>query len=436
MPANASRHDWERTVAFLAWRVNLVIWLERLGPVLFATCTSGAIALFALRRLEHPLEWAWGGTLMAAAAGAAVVWWRASPHFFSRADARILIERQWRLDARLTAATEGIVAWPAVPAARPRLLVWNPAAVLGWSGAGVMLLAASLWLPVPAPAAARPPITEKPPSLAQTEALLRELARLDVATPESLEQLATQARELAQRLPEEQYTHAGLEAADTLRDQTMSAIDNLARDLESAASALAPFEAGAGMLPDELVKAAADQMGAALQGLRDGRLKPSEELMSSLRAAGASHLKGLTPQQLSSLRGQLNAAAGRTRTVQGAAGAGARIARPGNGLANGEGRGFGQGGIERGRGDAPLSFAPDPSAALTGLMQGLGNDDLERAVLGDLVETSKDRHEVDREKLAGPTSAGAVAAPARGGEAVWVDRLTPDERAVLKDFFK
>jgi hypothetical protein len=31
---------------------------------------------------------------------------------------------------------------------------------------------------------------------------------------------------------------------------------------------------------------------------------------------------------------------------------------------------------------------------------------------------------------------GSVSAPASGGEAVWVNRLTPTERAALKSFFK
>jgi hypothetical protein len=33
-------------------------------------------------------------------------------------------------------------------------------------------------------------------------------------------------------------------------------------------------------------------------------------------------------------------------------------------------------------------------------------------------------------------AAGAVAEPGKGGEVVWVDRLTPKERAALKEFFK
>lgn len=436
MSPEASRQYWERTTAFLAVRINIAIWLERFAPVLFGVCTAGAVVLYALRRLDRPVEWGWVGLLIGAVAGAAFVWWRLARSFFSRRDARILLERQWRLDAALTAATEGITPWPPAATAKPRVLVWQASAILGWLAAAIILLAASVWLPVTVAAAAPPRPVEKPPSLAQTEALLRELARADVAAPESIDQLAAQARELANRPAEEQYTHSGLEAADTLRDQTMSAIENLARELESASSALAPLESASGALADEAVKGAADQLGAALQGLRDGRLKPSENLLSTLNAAGASHLRGLSPQQLSRLRSALNAASGRVRGVAGAAGAGARIARPSQTPGEGEGFGVGTGEVTRGRGDAPLFFSRDPSARLEGLMQGLGNDDLARATLGDLVETSKDRHEVDRTRAAGPTSAGVVAAPARGGEAVWIDRLTPAERAVLKDFFK
>lgn len=436
MSSAASRQYWERTTAFLAVRINVAIWLERFVPVLFGICTAGAVGLYALRRLDRPVEWGWAGVLAGLLIGAVFVWWRAARGFFSRRDARIFLERQWRLDAALTAATDGIAPWPPVAAAQPRVLAWQASAVAGWLAAAALLLAASVWLPVPAGASVPPRPVEKPPSLAQTEALLRELAKADVASPESLDQLAAQARELANRPAEEQYTHSALEAADTIRDQTMGAVENLARELETASSALAPLESASGALADEVVKGAADQLGAALQGLRDGRLKPSEHLLSTLSAAGAAHLRGLSPQQLSRLRGALNAAAGRARGVAGAAGADARIARPGSGECEGTGPGPGSGGVGRGRGDAPLAFTNDPSAAQAGLMQGLGNEDLSRATLGDLVETSKDRHEIDPAKAAGPMSAGAVAVPARGGEAVWVDRLTPGERAVLKEFFK
>jgi hypothetical protein len=435
MSPAATRQYWERTTALLAARINLVIWFERFAPVLFGICTLGAVSLYALRRLDRPVTWGWAGVLGGVMLGSAIVRMMAAGRFFSRQDARILLERQWGLDAALTAASAGVATWPPASARKSRVVAWRASGVSMWVVAAFALLGASVWLPVPL--ASTPPAVpiEKPPALTQTEAMLRELARADVASPESLEQLATQARELGQRPTEEQYTHSALEAADTLRDQTMSAIENLARDLESASSALAPLESSSGALADEVVKSASDQLGAALQGLRDGRIKPSENLLAGLNAAGAAHLRGLSPQQLSRLRNALNGAAGRARGVAGAAGAGARIARPGDGPGQ-EGPGPGDGGVQRGRGDAPLSFARDPSAAQNGIMQGLGNDDLSRATLGDLVETSKDRPDVDPAKAAGPMSTGAIATPARGGEAVWVDRLTPAERAVLKDFFK
>ena len=63
-------------------------------------------------------------------------------------------------------------------------------------------------------------------------------------------------------------------------------------------------------------------------------------------------------------------------------------------------------------------------------------DALKNLALGDKLGTSAGAHDVDPQKSAGPMSAGAVAAPASGGEAVWVNRLTPAERAALNKFFK
>ena len=48
----------------------------------------------------------------------------------------------------------------------------------------------------------------------------------------------------------------------------------------------------------------------------------------------------------------------------------------------------------------------------------------------------KGEHTVDPSAYKGPTSAGAVAADGSGGETVWRDDLTPQEREVLRNFFK
>jgi len=139
--------------------------------------------------------------------------------------------------------------------------------------------------------------------------------------------------------------------------------------------------------------------------------------------------------------------------VLGAAGAGAMVAGAGTGTGQGSGQGqgngpgqsgrhglnpgngFGSGGPGGGGGTGPLTFGEKPSQAGDGTAQGLNGTDLSRAALGDRLETTSGTHEVDPTKAVGPISAGAVAAPAGGGEAVWIDRLTPAERAALKNFF-
>jgi hypothetical protein len=117
---------------------------------------------------------------------------------------------------------------------------------------------------------------------------------------------------------------------------------------------------------------------------------------------------------------------------------------PGQGKGFGKGRGrgdesgdgWGSGGEGGGGGHAPLQLAKDASDAGDGKAQALDGDPLKRFALGDKLGTSAGAHDVDPTKTAGPMSAGDIAAPASGGEAVWVNRLTPTERAALKKHFK
>ena len=433
MARTLPRSYWEQATTALQWRVNLAAWLEVFAPLVFFLCVGSSLLLLGLRRAEGPVWAAWAATGAGLMALTLWAWWRARDHFFGSTDARAYLERQLGLDATLSAAHEGVTAWPALPSARPPLLRWHAGPVLGWLGGAVLLLLAASLLPLPQSETVRP--VEKPPALAQTEQLLADLAATRIAAPESVEPIAEQARELANRSLEQQYSHGGLEAADALRDQSMNAVDQFSRGLEAAASALASLEAGAGKLGDEQIGGASEQLGAALQGLKNGRLKPNDSLLSQLNATGGGNLKGLSPSELSRLRGALSAASAELQRMLAENGGSARITGPG-GEAGGEGEQPGQGGINRGRGDAPLSFSADSAPSQEGQAQALGSDDLTRAAVGDMVGVTRDRPELDTSKLTGPGSAGAAAASASGGEAVWVNRLTPAERKVLKEFFK
>lgn len=429
---------WIRTISHLTWRINGVIWLERVAPGVFATAVIGAITFYALRRSDMPPGAGWGLLAAGVLVAGCTAWWRSRGGRFSQTEARVLLEYRLRLDAGLTAAEAGLAAWPR-PRPIPRnVVVWRSRAVAGWIAGGVAMVLAGLWLPVPATneVAVRP--LEKPPALVQTDAWLDALAKLDVVEPASVEPLAARAQELSRLSPENQYAHSGLEAADTLREQTAAAMQGLAHALESAEAALQPLEAGAASLSAEQLKAAGAQLEAALRAGSMGTLAMRADLQKALEACAANP-GSLSADAAAKLGASLAASAKQVRGIAGAAGAGAQIAgEAGLALMPGEGTGSmpGQGGVSRGPGTAPLSFSDTASEVASGKTETVSNTDLSRAALGDLLGTKTGEHELDPAAAQGVTSAGAPASAGAGGEAVWVNRLTPAERAALSRFFK
>ncbi|MCX6951389.1 MAG: hypothetical protein NTV51_04275 [Verrucomicrobia bacterium] len=424
----STRRFWETRATTLAWRINLAAWLALAAPVFFFVGSGFAIALYALRRAQNPLTPAWLALAVALGLAAVACAWRARRAFYSAAEARVLLESQLRLDTRLTAAAGGLVAWPAVPAPFPSVVRWQLRAPLGWLLTTAALLTLAVYAPVSRDGAGVH-AAGPPPSLLTAESMLAALKEMKLADPPAIEQLAERARELARRPADEQYSHSALEAADALRDQTSVAAASLARGLDAAASALRASNS------DTDMKSAAGRLAAALSGLKDGALPANKDLLANLPASAAD-LKNLTAEQREQLAKQLAQAGAQAGGVAGAAGAGARVAQPDPNSKPGEGQGVGAGGEGGGGGTAPLSLASLPSDAGDGLSQGINGDAFKRFSLGDKLGTTTGQHEKDPGKEIAPLSAGAVATPASGGEAVWVNRLTPAERAALKNFFK
>ncbi len=420
MSPASTRQFWETRATALAWRINFAAWLASAAPVFFFVATGSAVAIYALRRAQSAPASAWLGFAAAFALAALGCWWRARRGFYNSAEARVLLESHLRLDTRLTAATSGLVAWPAAPASLAPVVRWQLRAPGGWIAASAALLALAGFAPVPRDAAATH-ASGPAPAILQTESMLAALKEMKLADPQAIEQLADRARELARRPADEQYSHSALEAADALRNQTAVAAAGLARGLDAAADALRSTDSAD-------MKGSAGRLAAALAGLRDGSLPANKDLLANLPTTEA-ELAALTPEQRADLARALASAAGAARGVSGAAGAGAQVAQ-------GDPDGAGAGG-DGGDGDsAPLMLAKDASDAGDGTTQGLTLGSLKHFSLGDKLGTTMSTHDVDPKKAAGSTSAGAVAAPAQGGDAVWVERLTPAERAALKKFFK
>lgn len=450
-PTETQRH-WQRIIASVRRRINAAAWLERFAPGVFASGTAAAIVFFALRRLRVPgVEWGW--LVLAAGAGIAalVAWLLSRRAFFSNADARAFAEYHLNLDSRLSAAAGGYGSWPR-ESARAGLLRWKKGASGGWLAGAAAMVLAGLWLPVPATILRVAPV-EKPPALAQTEEWLKDLAQTNAVDPQSLENFEAQAGELASKPAETQYTHSALEAADSLREQTAQAMQSLARNFEAAEAGLSMLAAAHELnnnaaegettaAAEEQSRRAAAQLDKALQGMREGALCANGELLDALQKLDAKAMRELSAEEAAKLAKQLSEAGKAVRLVMGDPDAEGGKDAMGALLAAMEGDGGdparmrGNGGVSRGRGDAPLEFDRRESDAGSGNLQTVQNDDYTRAALGDKLGVQTGEHTVDRDAAQGPVGAGALAGAAQGGEAVWVNKLTPAEREALKEFFK
>jgi hypothetical protein len=286
---------------------------------------------------------------------------------------------------------------------------------LTWLGSAAALLVVASLAPVPRGSAVG--VTEKPPALVQTEAMLQQLEQLKAAEPRAVEELQQRAAELARKPAEQQYQHSALEAADALRQQTAAAITGLGRGLKSAAESAA----AAGRKDEK----AQDRLAAALAGLKGGQLPANSSLMPGDAA-------GLTAEQLAGLAEQLG---GLGAAALGIGGVEGEVPGIGEGLGQGEGTGFGSGGEGGGGDTGPLGLKPENSDAGAGKLAGLVPK-TPKLSIGDKVGTTNEAHDVDPNQATTPMSGGAVSGTAAGGEAVWVDRLTPTERAALRKFFK
>jgi hypothetical protein len=442
------RNYWRQAITGVTRRVNAAAWLERFAPGVFACGALGALVFYAARRVGFSsIGWAWGVLAVALGVAAFVAWRLARGAFFSRGDARVFLEYQLRINSRLSAAESGVSAWPRAGDGVPDVLRWRPGAAVGWFAGALALLAGGLWLPVPAPEISVVPV-EKPPALAQTEEWLKDLALTNAVDPRSIEDLEARARELASKPTENQYSHSALEAADALREQAAQAMQSLAREFESVestlsslASARASLAESGESLSDEQLKRAAEQLDRAFHGLREGTIAADGELAGALQKLDAAALRELTAEEAAKLASQMGRA-GRAISViladglpDGKDGMAALLAaldasdgRPARIRANG--------GVSRGRGDAPLEFERRESNAGSGELQAVRNDDYSRAALGDKLGVMTGEHTVDLSAGNAPVSAGALSGAAQGGEAVWVNRLTPAEREALKEFFQ
>jgi len=426
MPSPESAKFWIKRGRLLCWKHNAAVFLEAwLAVLLVASALVSCAALFLRRQgMETPLIWPVWGTIVAL--GGCIVFWLRRKDFFQLSDAWVRLEVQHALDTRLTSASLGVGRWPAPVGVatdgwhwRWTRVAWPMLAALGlvWAATAMPLPGLDQKLAIP---------QTVPVAWTEVAEWVETLREQDIVQPASLESIRQQLDSLRQQNPEAWYDHSSLEAGDSLRAETGQAIYDLQNQLEAAAAQAAKLIATSdqGISQREL-QSLNEALAGTLQNLSSGRLPLNEEMLKQIRAMDPKALKSLSAGNLAELKKRLEKASG---ACQSCLGGEAQFA----GL--GAAKGAGQGGLGGGGDPAPLTGG-DPVNLYTKSIEALEAGDLSRAMPGEVLALSSGEHEVDQASLA-VTPGGAFASPGKGGEAVWRDSLTPQERETAARFFQ
>jgi hypothetical protein len=452
-----NRKYWQDQSSALSRRINFGWFLQVLSAPLLIVSALGAVATLILRRefSEIPL-WMIGISLGACLVITAVVALvLAARRFEKPKQALVRIEAGAGLHSALSAANAGVSPWPEPPETLTDCLKWHLPKTLAPPLAAVALLAVGLLVPISARQPAPPAPSSQPQAWSQIDSQLEQLAEDAMVDEEYIEEVEKRLEELRAQEEEEWFSHASLEATDSLEESHNSNMEKLDRELSEAGNALEALAENADKLNAQQKQKLAEQFEQALEGLQNGAMKPNPELLDQLSKLDPNDLGKLTPEQMQQLKEgmeKLKESLGKCEDCKGGQGQGEgdwedQLLGDGEGEGEGQGNGSGQGegegedgegngsgGVNRGPGHDPnvLRGGKDPLGV--GELTGLDAEDLSRAIPGDLLQLKDGKHTVD--DSASKAAAGGAAAEGKGGDRVWRDSLAPDEQRALKKYFE
>lgn len=466
-PSSLFAKRWKSLASQTANRINLAWWWQSAGPLLAGLAGVGCAAVLYLRSsiIDFDLKLAAIGlaaTMLVCALGA---WIWARRRFISRAEGMVQLEHRMKLHNALSAADAGITNWPEPPPAidLDDGLRWKRAHVVVPSLIFLCCLALAFLLPVTPPDNYTPPVVPPPTAMQAAESMIKELEKADVARKEDLSKFQEALDELKQRSPDEWYNHSSLEAADHLKESISKSASELSQNYGKTQKSLEKLtDADAPKSAAEKEQAAKD-LANALQGLQNGAMQPNKELMDKLKSLDPEQLQQqLSKEELEQLKEELkrrkeaaqqggDPAEGEGQEGPGSEEQAMRDAvngkdgegegEGGDGNSNGEGEdgeGEGKQGAgppTRGPGTVDLKPKKSESDLDTNNPEKEQTRDIKRLAPGDLLGTSDGEHDVDK-TIVGPQSGGNTANKGEGGDAVQRENLLPEEKRVLKKFFK
>lgn len=452
MNSTAEERFWTRRATSLAGKVNLGWWLDRFNGLAVVSLLLFALAVLAVRTyrsefLTAPLT---AGSLAVVGLVLALLAWLLSRrHYIGLEEGLARLDDRLHLHNRLCAAYHGIGPWPGktnyFSTAGFR---WRYGHAILPTMLSLALVATAWYLPVKKsdPGAVMTPV--EPGAWEQMEDWLATLEEENLIEESDIEELKSRIEELRDQPDDEWFSHSSLEATDTLAETLGRQMREMAAEmttLDRNIAALKNFstemsEAGREQKLTEFVEAL-----DALNFLKENGFAMNETRLKQLQEIDPSHLgretiSGLSPEELKALQEQLQKGATAIGSLEGLPSLGEELSlQPGSGMGLGAGAGKGmtpgQGGVERGRGDAPLFYGDKEDNLGTENIETIKNEDLSRATPGEVLGLGETEREIDK-RLTGPQSGGRVNSTGQGGDAVSRETLRPDEQAVLKRYFK
>jgi hypothetical protein len=452
---------WMQQAARLSRRINLAWFLQGFAGPLLITAVIGSVLVLGLRREFpdiHPAVL--GGSLAAVfVILALIVLGKAWKCFESPEQSLVRIESSQCMNSALSAASAGIVPWPEMPNNLSESLTWHLPKTLAPPAAALILLAIGLLIPISASSRDGSLTSREPQAWSQLDSQIEKLTA-DATVDESyLEDVKERLEQLRAQEEEQWFSHASLEATDSLKESHNSNMQDLQQDLSEAADALQKLTEAAKELDAQQKQKLAEQFEDALQGLKNGAMKPNEKLLDQLSQIDPNNLGKLTPEQLNQLKENMEKLKESLNEAGQGEGQGDdwadQLLGDGGEGQDGEGQcpgdcdgggdcegecqgdrknGPGKGGINRGPGHDP-NVLKNPNDTLdVGEMTALEAKDLSRATPGDLLQLQDGKHTADQS--ASQSSAGGQAVKGAGGDRVWRESLAPDEQRALKNFFE
>jgi hypothetical protein len=438
---------WRSRARWVAAKVNAAGVLEEMGPWLAALGVVGFAVILMLRiRDGGPpphLVLAW---LLAPAfllAVLALLRVRRKPVGITASLVRL--EARHRLHNALTMAALGLAPWPEIPPLVQDGLTWRWVRAAGPLTMCLLCLGAAFLLPVSQePVAARPEM--QPQSWTQIQEWLKKLKEESIASPQALAEQFSKIEELRRQPEDRWFSHESLHAGDTLKEQLRREIGALGGRMADAERSLGALHEHGDELSEEGREQLLKEFSESMEAMKSGALPLHPDLLQELRQVDPKNLKDMSQEQLNQLRESLKNKGAACEGLGGEFGREKGFFGDGEGdegggrgsrdrMATGpEGEGAGEGGVSRGPGVAPLTLSEDENAFGTSRNEGVQGRDYSRSLLGSVLGMQNGRHQVDK-KPATPAAAGEVKSEGRGGEQVWRETLTPEEKAVLRRVF-